>query len=254
MSDDLLDRRAALDGILRRILAHSFGDSPDGDTAAVLFGFAVGTKGTTLTQRRERCAELRGVGIDHWRKHLEPKVLEAVASELHLLNRHYEPRLAETVAHRPSLDDPDYTREGLLRHELESHILKHMYGYRAELAGMYVAVRFDANRDQDEHSDLALWEFTQLTLGMSRYVDEYGEKLMFLGTEDSIQAMLRIAGWHPPFTKREANWLGLAFIKAPEPTIGSFLDTLRSTELGRNLHAKWKEHLVTAASRMPDTP
>jgi hypothetical protein len=249
ISDDLLDRATALDGIIRRILGHHFGGGPDGEPAYVLFALAKGTKGMSLTQRRERCAELRGVHPDHWRKHLEPKLIEGVAYELHLLDRHYVPRLAETAPYRPSLEYPDLSSSGLLRDELESHILARMYAYRANVVGLYIAVKYDVTRDREEYSDLALWEFTQLTLAASRYIDEYGEKLVFLGRDDNITGLLRIAGWFPPFTKREANWLGLAFTRAPEPTVGSFLETLCSTEVGRQIRSKWREQLEEAAER-----
>jgi hypothetical protein len=129
-----------------------------------------------------------------------------------------------------------------------------MYGYRANLAGLYIAVRYDSTRDRQEYCDLSLWEFTQLIYAKNKYVDEYGEKLMFLGSDDSVTELLRIAGWFPPFTKKEANWLGLAFIWAPLPTVGSFLETLLSTETGRQLHSKWREQLVAAAERANATP
>jgi len=76
---------------------------------------------------------------------------------------------------------------------------------------------------------------------------------MFLGSDDSITGLLRIAGWFPPFTNREASWLGLAFTRAPKPTVGSFLETLRSTEVGRQIHAKWREQLEAAAERAGPT-
>lgn len=249
ISDDLLDLATALDGIIRRILAHNFGGGPDGEPAYVLFGFAAGTKGMTLTERRERCAGLREVHPDHWRKHLEPKIIEAVAYELHLFDRHYAPRLAETAPYRPGLEYPDQSHEGLFRDELESHVLARMYAYRANLVGLYIAVKYDTTRDREEYSDLALWEFTQLSLAVARYTEQYGEKLVFLGRDDSVTGLLRIAGWFPPFTKREANWLGLAFIRAPEPTVGSFIETLESSELGRKLRVKWREQLEGAAGR-----
>jgi hypothetical protein len=127
ISNDLLDRATALDGLIRRILGHRLGYGPDGATALVLFGLAKGTTGMTLTRRRERCAELRHVHLDHWRKHLEPKLLEAVAYELHLLDRHYEPRLPEAVPNRPGLGDPDMTMDGLFRAELEvTHLVPHV--------------------------------------------------------------------------------------------------------------------------------
>jgi hypothetical protein len=115
-------------------------------------------------------------------------------------------------------------------------------------------VKYDTTRNREEYSDLALWEFTQLTLALSRYVEEYGEKLVFLGRNDSVTGLLRIAGWFPPFTKREANWLGLAFTRAPEPTVGSFIETLERAEIGRQLHAKWREQLEAAAEQANPGP
>jgi hypothetical protein len=45
----------------------------------------------------------------------------------------------------------------------------------------------------------------------------------------------------------EANCLGLAFMRTPEPTLASFLETLQSKEIGRQLYLKWREQLEGTA-------
>jgi hypothetical protein len=248
--DDLVERAASLDGVLRRILVHSFGDSPDGHAAQVLFAFSKGTKGTTLTVRRERCAELRGVHPDHWRKHLEPDLLRAVAAELHLLDRHYRPRLHETFGQVPDTapEPPADDAEAFERHELDSRIAAHLYGMRAEVTATYRALRYEPDLDPSEPMDLALWEYAHLIVSMAKYIEQYGEQMVFLGSDATAATVLRLAGWHPPFSQREANWIGLALVRAPDPTVRAFLTTLLSQDIGRQLYERWKRDLQEAAT------
>jgi hypothetical protein len=176
--------------------------------------------------------------------------VEAVSYELYLLDRHYAPRVNETSPNWPMLEYPDLSSASLLHDELASLVLAHMYAYRAQLAGLYIAVKYDSTRNRQEHAEQALWEFAQVILAARRYIDVYGAKLAFLGRDDSMTGLLRLAGWYPPFTKRESDWLGLAYMRAPEPTVDSFIATLRGREIGEQLYVKWREQLVEAAGRV----
>jgi hypothetical protein len=78
---DEASRTAALDGTLRGLLAR-FPDVRYASAARALFGLPPAEPGQNLTVRRERAAAEAGHEVHHFRKRVEPKLIEKIAWEL----------------------------------------------------------------------------------------------------------------------------------------------------------------------------
>jgi hypothetical protein len=78
---DEASRTAALDGTLRGLLAR-FPDTRYAPAARTLFGLPPAQPGQNLTSRRDLAAEQAGHELHHFRKRVEPRLIEKVAWEL----------------------------------------------------------------------------------------------------------------------------------------------------------------------------
>lgn len=78
---DHVSRAAALDGTMRGLLAR-LDDARYAPAARALFGLPPADPGLNLTVRRELAAEAAGHEVHHFRKRVEPRLIEKVAWEL----------------------------------------------------------------------------------------------------------------------------------------------------------------------------
>src|SRR5262245_36558432 len=78
---DTASRTAALDGTLRGLLAR-FSDVRYASAARALFGLPPAEPGQNLTVRRDLAAAEAGHEVHHFRKRVEPKLIERIAWEL----------------------------------------------------------------------------------------------------------------------------------------------------------------------------
>jgi hypothetical protein len=131
---DPLSRVDSLNQLLVRMLVE-LGQETWGEAGRILFAVAAGTRKTTLEHRRTACADLLSYDVDHFRKHIEPKLLEDVATLLYRDLLRYKRRIRraplseEPTGDTPKLTEHDFTHE----EELISRIWQHVYGLRAEL-------------------------------------------------------------------------------------------------------------------------
>jgi hypothetical protein len=109
--DSRLSRIKALDDLLRRLLA-AYPDDVLAGAAQELFGVAPGSRGATLTERRDRAARAAGRSPDHLRKHIEPD--------------HPAGRLA-AEPRQPELHPPR-TRHSAAAGDLRRHPVSHVRG------------------------------------------------------------------------------------------------------------------------------
>lgn len=113
---DRLNRVKALDSLIRSTLVTLPNDELS-EAARVLFGLAPGSRGKTLTDRREQAARESGFESDHFRKRIEPKILELVAWQLHQDSQNYSPRDQSRRFSPPELevsgDTPNVTKGDL---------------------------------------------------------------------------------------------------------------------------------------------
>ena len=143
-----------------------------GQAARILFGLEDGTRGLTLTARRERTAAELGYDVDHFRKRVEPRVLEAVAEAVYMdlirYTRRRPMRMDAFQAFRPKVvvDEQDLTEED----DLVSRIWQHVYELRA-LRIREHRLDGDETREAAVHGDQVEMDLDDLC---DRYANEHG--------------------------------------------------------------------------------
>jgi hypothetical protein len=185
----------SLNQLLVRTLV-GLGQEPEGEAARVLFAVTAGTRGTTLTVRRERCAEVLSYDVDHFRKHIEPKLIEDMATLIYRDLLRYKRRIRraplseEPTGDTPSITEQDFTHQ----EELVSRIWQRVYGWRAEL----IAVgRLSGQRgyesQAEDHRQAAEREEAALRRLLNEYVETYGEELVRHGeAEYAVEGLTRL--------------------------------------------------------------
>jgi hypothetical protein len=250
----LPDLVSALDAQLRSVI-QSFGDGPDGKAAQALFGLAPGTRGLNLTERRAEAARIRQRSPDHWRKHLEPALLRMIAQELYQREQFYQPRIAEVAPQRPPGEEPAPTSDNpaeLERHEYDARVSAALYAYRAELVASYrLGLTEPDSAALDEALAAALFTYARLLLVLNRYLRKFGNEISFGGASLSAAGAIQIAGWHPPFTRQERDYLVLTLTTAGEDDNAAFQAALADSEQGQQLMAKWGTHLRVGDDQPP---
>jgi hypothetical protein len=199
---DIYGRLDALNYLLPKLLA-DIDDDQLGPTARILFGVEEGTRGTTLTVRRQRCASLLEYDLDHFRKRVELQVLQRVAQELHRDLVRYRRRLRRAVtAYETSRPTPGLLREDITHEEeLLSRIWQHLYQIRAEhIATALANSEDDENRHRQER-DTAARAMESL---IDSYLTSYGREYISNGQlEYAIRGLERLVVW--TITPRSAH-------------------------------------------------
>jgi hypothetical protein len=202
LPDDYVSRVDALNKLLIRIVTE-LADERLGDPVRVLFALEARNRGTTLGRRREVAAELAGYEVTHFRKVVEPKIIELVALALHADSIGYEPRTKRTAEEPPKQDisgdtprlDSGHANE---QEELVSRIWSAVYGLRAEMIAL-ARTKDVALFAQEHHyaQESALWQTARVSTFVGQYVETYGETLMHGETEFNAEGVIRLAGWMP---------------------------------------------------------
>lgn len=192
---DIYGRLDALNHLLPRLL-DDIDDEQLGAAARILFGVEEGSRGTTLTVRRQRCANLLEYDLDHFRKRVELHVLQRVAQELHRDLVRYRRRLRrpvtayETTRPTPGLLHEDITGE----EELLSRIWQHLYEVRAEqIAALLTTDEDERNQHRRSQEQAAL----RLQGLVDTYLSTYGRQYISDGTlEYAIQGLEKLVVWN----------------------------------------------------------
>jgi hypothetical protein len=136
---DRLNRVKALDQLIRKLLVY-YPDDDLGEAARILFGLAPGSRGNNLTTRRMKAAKEAGYEVDHFRKHIEKKILGSLAWLLHQDSQNYIPRSRavppplEASGDTPIITQGDISSKDAAEHqELLSRLWAHVYALRAEI-------------------------------------------------------------------------------------------------------------------------
>ncbi len=205
-----LSRVKALDALLRSQLVY-YQDDALGEAARALFGLTPGTRGLTLTDRREQAARETGYDADHLRKRIEPKILRQLAWQLHQDSQNYIPRARDAPPRlEPSGDTPVITsgdvssKEKAEHEELLSRLWAHVYALRAEIlrAERLKQWPYDETEpklSQEYFDDKALAardrQLAYVRKYVREYVDRYGTAILHGEGEFNAEAVLRLAGW-----------------------------------------------------------
>ena len=207
--DDRLSRVKALDDLLVRLLVH-YPDDDLGEAARILFGVAPGARGTNLTRRRAMAAETIEREADHFRKRIEPTIIEQVAWQLHRDSQNYIPRGRAVPPPLESSGDTPVIRvgdvasaEAAQHEELLSRLWAHVYALRAEILRVERLKSWPHDETEPSTSDRVLgeamtardYEVEAVKQLIRTYVDQYGQRVTHGGAEFDAEALLRLAGW-----------------------------------------------------------
>ena len=207
--DERLSRVKSLDGLLRKLLAY-YPDDVLSEAARVLFGLTPGTRGKSLTERREQAARETGYEADHFRKRIEPKIVKQLAWQLHQDSQNYIPRSRETPppleisGDTPYISVGDVSAKDKAEHEEAlSRLWAHVYALRAEILKVERLKRWPYDETEPIMSEQKLkealaardQEVDAVKNLVQSYIDRYGESIVHGEGEFNAQALLRLAGW-----------------------------------------------------------
>ncbi|WP_042427971.1 hypothetical protein [Streptacidiphilus anmyonensis] len=223
-------RMRALEGLLRWQLGrwdHELATATD-----LLFG-AGETAGATLTRRREAAAQVLDRDVDHFRKRIEPKICDLVASllladaEAFGRARAEPPRLTRTRT-RLRLEPDPFAWEACEHERMSSLLWAAVYALRADLLDLARRVSMTGSRaDLNRAADAALYAYGRLLAAADAYRAAWGEQLLHADTSLAPRELARLAGWVPDLGPSGADQLSTAAAKAG--TLTDFLDSVPTT-------------------------
>lgn len=205
---DEASRTAALDGTLRGLLAR-FPDTRYAPAARALFGLPPAEPGQNLTVRRDLAAEQAGHEVHHFRKRVEPRLIEKVAWELMADADRFTrspmiaPRLAPVTERQPVQPDP-FAWEVAEHEEQLSRLWSAIYAARAELLAVERLISLRADRVDILHTAVtAAWRWAVARAEAIGYTTAFAPDL-------DVDELVALAGWTPPLTEAQASRLAEA--------------------------------------------
>ena len=228
---DDASRTAALDGTLRGLLAR-FDDTRYAQAARALFGLPPAEPGQNLTVRRDLAAASAGHEVHHFRKRVEPKLVEKIAWELLADADRFTrlpmiaPRLAPVTGRQRVQPDP-FAWEVAEHEEQLTRLWSAIYAARCELLAVERLISLDADRMDIIHTAVtAAWRWATARAEAISYTTAFAHDL-----EASADELISLAGWTPALTPAQASRLTEA--AAGGPTREQFTGNLHSeTGLG----------------------
>lgn len=204
-SADPASRTSALDGTLRGLLAR-FPDARYAPAARALFGLPPAKPGLNLTTRRDLAAEQSGHEVHHFRKRVEPKLIERIAWELLADADRFTrmpmiaPRLAPVTVRQPVPADP-FAWEVTEHEEQLMRLWSAIYAARAELLAVERLVSLRADRVDLVHAAVtAAWRWAAARAEAISYTSAYAGD-----DELSVEQLLALVGWTPVLTEAQAS-------------------------------------------------
>lgn len=202
---DEASRTAALDGTLRGLLAR-FPDTRYAPAARALFGLPPAEPGQNLTARRDLAAEQAGHEVHHFRKRVEPRLIEKVAWELladadrFTRSPMIAPRLAPVTERQPIQPDP-FAWEVAEHEEQLSRLWSAIYAARAELLAVERLISLRADRIDISHTAVtAAWGWAVARAEAIGYTTAFAPDL-------NVDELIALTGWTPALTEAQASRL-----------------------------------------------
>ncbi len=232
-------RTAALDGILRGLLAR-FPDARYAPAARALFGLAPAEPGMNLTARRDAAASAAGHEVHHFRKRVEPRLLDELAAALIADADRFTraqlaaPRLAPATGRERVGADP-FAWEVAEQEEALTRVWSAIYALRAELLAVERLISLDLDDQQViTHAVTAAWRWALASTATRTYTAAFPSDP---ATDDDASSsrtaveLLALAGWTPTLTSAQERRLRDA--AAGEATRAEFVAALHDeVELG----------------------
>lgn len=202
---DDVSRTAALNGVLRGSLAR-FPNARYAASARALFGLPPAVPGLNLTSRRLLAAELASHEVHHFRKRVEPKLVEIVAAEMladaERFNRPslIAPRLAAADHREPIVADPFAWEVA----EHEAHLARlwaAIYAARAALLTVERLVSLEAGQAETGRAAVtAAWHWATARAEALIYTSGFA-------TDQSPNELVSLAGWAPDLLPEQIDRL-----------------------------------------------
>ncbi|MBO2451201.1 hypothetical protein J4573_29195 [Actinomadura barringtoniae] len=245
--DDPGSQARALDALLREQLDR-LENAELADAAPLLFGAHVSTSGATLTARRDAAAKAAGFEVHHFRKRIEPKMLELIALQLQrdsedFTVRHAEPPGLRARQNALQLPEDVFAWEAAEHQEAIARLWAAVYGLRGEL--LRVARLVSMAVDQGEvvpAADAALWRHAMVLAVAEQYRAAYGSVLLHAATELGPTDIAAYAGWTPPLTEDQKRLV--VHCMDLEGSHTEFVDRLRAAG-GDELMTTWRLALIS---------
>jgi hypothetical protein len=246
---DRLCRVKVLDGLVRWQLAKF--DNPElAEAARILFGLVPGAAGTTQTVRRQQAARVTGYELHHFRKRIEPKIVDLLAWQLHRDSQEHVPRsravapqLVFSGADRRLLPADVFAWEAAEHGEAVSRLWSAVYALRADLFAIERLVSMESPQsDVTSACDSALWRAAVLLSTARQYHDAYGGRLLHSDTELAPGQLIRLAGWTPRLGMPEIDLI-VDIVGNPEAGRPAFMERLLAAPAGGELIAGWRSDL-----------
>lgn len=198
---------AALNGTLRGLLAR-FGDARYASAARALFGLPPAEPGQSLTTRRELAAAQAGHEVHHFRKRVEPKLIERIAWELladadrFTRSPMIAPRLAPVTGRQLVPADP-FAWEVAEHEEQLTRLWSAIYAARAELLAVERLTSLHAARpDIITAAVTAAWRWAVARAEAISYTTAFASDM-----EASPDELVALAGWTPRLSPPQASRL-----------------------------------------------
>lgn len=245
---DEASRTAALDGVVRGLLAR-FPDTRYAPAARTLFGLPPAEPGQNLTVRRDLAAEQAGHEVHHFRKRVEPKLIETIAWELladadrFTRSAMIAPRLAPPTGRQPVQADP-FAWEVTEHEEQLSRLWSAIYAARAELLAVERLVSLRSDRMDILHAAMnAAWRWATARAEAISYTTAFADP------EYSPDDLAALAGWTPALTPAQVSRLTRA--ASGGASREQFVATLHGdTALGD----AWTQGFLTGLASSRNTP
>jgi hypothetical protein len=245
------DNRVAAFNSLLRQLARRMPDQSLSRAARALLGDDRAGAGRTLTERRAEAARLLGRDPDHFRKHIEPRILSELAAALAddsarmRATRAAPPGLVPVIRAPAGLPQDLWAWEAVEHEEQISRLWAAVYALRAELLACERLASFDPlGATMRDAADAALWRLGQMHAAVAAYRCAYGARLLHGGI--APEALISLAGWSQPLDPSEAD-----LAREVADGAGSrdaFITVLTAAEPGRRLRGWW---LAAVSSQRP---
>jgi hypothetical protein len=235
-----------LDGLLREQLDR-LENAELAPAARLLFGAEAATSGATLTARRTAAATASGYEVHHFRKRIEPKLLDLLAWQLRrdseeFTARHAEPPELRTASGPLVLPADVFAWEAAEHQHALAALWGAVYLLRAELLTVARLKSMEATEDDlGAAASIALWRHALVLRASADYRASYGAVLLHAASELGPEKIGASAGWTPALTP--AQELLLVDLADPRGGLTDFTTRLEATGSGAELAADWRRRL-----------
>lgn len=138
------------------------------------------------------------IAVDHFRKHIEPKLIEDIATLLYRDLLRYKRRIRraplseEPTGDTPSIMEQDFTHQ----EELVSRIWQRVYGWRAELIAVgRLSGQPGYESQAEDHRQAAGREEAALRRLLNEYAETYGKEFVRHGeAEYAAEGLAKLTG------------------------------------------------------------